>query len=137
MGAYLCTRVASTELQPVSDERKYYEVGFTFHVVPHEYRGRADEAQHSEQRRVRLMVADDALGTRLLRDGSDKPGKTKRDKVLYWYARCALERGDKQLDVTRDYVFDNKLDTSKVEYPPNTPFNIDLVQKMGFHSRRD
>lgn len=126
MKLYLCRFVSDEALQQLPN-KDAYEIVFHFPLTPIGKVGQPDEERHVEHRDVRLTVDGMAFCDRgIPLDVQDKL------RVLYFHAVETLKRGEDTLEIDRQYAHDHYADPNKIVYPPLAPFEIALIQKMGF-----
>lgn len=110
----------------IRDGRQHDALRFScqFRLVPSEKVGEPDELKHTATRTVVVTVSGDVHDLDL--EAHDNDGLLQR--VLFWYAKAAIERNHSkdaiELTLTTD-TFDRTLDYSKVKLP-NGPFPLVL-----------
>jgi len=107
-----------------------YQYIFDFRLVQKDKVGQPDEDRDAKEHRVSLEASIDQLN-HLEKTNKQVPDAEAR--MLYWFARKALERGENstKLDLGNR---DAKIDLSRVDLQP---FELDLPGPiMGFHVGR-
>jgi hypothetical protein len=123
----MCRFVPWDEKLQRMPNRDAYEVRFRFDLVPADFFGQPDEGQHTERVSVRITVT----GPSFCREGIPEDEEPMM-RVLYWHAVKTLERGEDSLDIDVDYAMNNRVNPSKIAFPPTGPFQMLRTVKMGF-----